>query len=106
MVLIQKKDGTTRFCLDFHWVNAVLWYYLYPLPRINECIDALGENSCISTLDLELGYCQIALHPDSKDKTTIMTSSCLFQFKFMAFGLCNALATFEQMTEKILEGLL
>ncbi|GFX61088.1 retrovirus-related Pol polyprotein from transposon 17.6 [Trichonephila clavipes] len=73
----------------------------YPLPRI----DTLAGNTWFSILDLKSEYGQVELQPDVKEKTAFTTEQELWQFKVMPFGLCNAPATFERLTETVLRGL-
>ena len=105
IVMVRKKDGSIRFCVDYRKVNAVTKIDGYPLPRIDENLEALGGNMYFCTLDLESGYWQIAMEEDSAEKTAFISSMGLFQFKVMSFGLCNAPATFERMMDEMLDGL-
>ena len=77
----------------------------YPLPRIDESLDALGQAKYFSALDLASGYWQIALSEDAKEKAAFCTTSSLFQFRVMPFGLTNAPATFQRLMERVLAGL-
>ena len=104
--MTTKKDGTIRFCVDYRGLNGVTKKNAYPLPRIDECLDALGGNKWFSCLDLQSGYWQIGMHPDHVEKTAFSTQHGLFEFDRMPFGLCNAPAVFERMMEDMLRGLL
>ena len=68
----------------------------YPLPRIDDTLDALARARCFSTLDLASGYWQVGLTKDAKEETAFATSQGLYQFKVFPFGLCNAPSTFER----------
>ena len=90
IVLVPKKDGTTRFCVDFRRLNAITKKDVYPLPQIEDILDTLGRAKYFTTLDLSAGYWQIQLDASSKEKTAFITHCGLFQFNRMPFGLCNA----------------
>ena len=105
IVLVTKKDGTIRFCVDFRRVNNLTIKDSYPLPRIDDTIDALRGSSWFSTLDLASGYWQVPMAPEDAEKTAFTTPFGLFQFKKMPFGLANAPATFERLMDLVLAGL-
>lgn len=105
IVLVPKKDGTIRFCVDFRALNAVTKKDVYPLPRIDDVIDALGKARIFSTLDLASGYWQIPMAPEDIPKTAFITRKGLFEFLRMPFGLCNAPSTFQRAMDVMLSGL-
>lgn len=105
IVLVKKKDGTMRFCIDYRKVNQVVIKDAYPLPRTDECLDSLAGGKWFSCLDLNQGFFQVALHPDSREVTAFATSQGLYQFKVTPFGLVNSPSTFERLMEDVLRGL-
>lgn len=105
-VMVKKKDGSLRFCVDYRKLNAVTIKDSYPLPRIDEIIDRLAGNVWFSILDLKSGYWQIRMSPEDKEKTAFSIGNGLWQFNVLPFGLCNAPATFERLMEKVLGKLL
>ena len=94
--LVMKKDGGTRFCVDYRRLSIVTVKDAYPIPRIDDTLDMLAGKQWFFTLDLASGYWQVSLSQEARIKTAFATHSGLFQFKFMPFGLCNAPATFER----------
>ena len=105
VVLVTKKDGGTRFCVDYRKLNLATIKDAYPLPRIDDTLDMLVGKQWFSTLDLASGYWQVSLSPEARCKTAFATHSGLFQFRVMPFGLCNAPATFERLMDRVLQGL-
>ena len=97
VVLVQKKDGSYHFCVDYHKLNAVTHKKAYPLPRIDESLEGLSESQWFSTLDLLSGYWQVEMSEEDCQKTAFVTCDGLFEFKVMSFDLCNALATFQDI---------
>ena len=77
----------------------------YPLPRIDDTLEALAGSKWFSTLDLKSGHWQVKLHEEDKEKTAFSAGNGLWQFTVMPFGLCNAPATFERLMEQVLAGL-
>ena len=90
VVLVMKKDGLTRFCVDYRRLNSLTVKDAYPLPRIDDSLRLLGNQQWLSTMDLASGYWQVAMSPEAKRKAAFVTNEGLFQFRVMPFGLCNA----------------
>ena len=105
IVLVPKKDGTYRFCVDFCCLNAATKKDVYPLPRIDDILDTLGESRFFSSLDLASGYWQVELDHESRQKSAFTTYCGLFEFVRMPFGLCNVPATFQRLMQRVLAGL-
>ncbi|KAJ0391696.1 hypothetical protein P43SY_010532 [Pythium insidiosum] len=105
VVLVKKKDGSVRFCVDYRALNAVTAKDVYPLPRIDETVEALGGATLFSTMDLMAGYWQIPVAPEDRDKTAFATRQGLFRFRRMPFGLSNAPGTFQRLMDCVLRGL-
>ena len=105
VVMVTKKDGSIRFCVDYRKINEYTVKDAYPIPRMDEYLDFLSGNKWFCTLDLESGYWQIKMDEADKEKTAFSTCIGLYQFNVMPFGLCNAPATFERMMERMLKGL-
>ena len=105
VVLVRKKDGTLRFCVDYRKLNEVTKADTFPLPKIDNLLDQLGKSKYFSTLDLKSGYWQIKAHPSSQEKTAFTTHQGLFEFRMMPFGLMKASAAFQRLMQLVLMGL-
>ena len=104
-VLIRKRDGTVRWCIDFRALNNVTVKDVFPLPIIEECLDTLSGNVWFSKLDANSAYWQIPLAEEDMKKTAFTTKYGLFEFTKLAFGLCNAPASFSRAINLVLRGL-
>ena len=105
IVMVQKKDKTFRFCMDYRALNAVTIRDSHPIPRQDDSIDALSSSSYFSVIDLSAGYWQVQLDPQIKEKTAFTTGTGLYHFNVMPFGLINAPMTFQRLMERVLHGL-
>ena len=102
IVLVPKKDGTTRFCVDYRKLNVKATFDAYPMPRVEEMFESIGAAKVITTLDLAKGYWQIPMEASSREKTAFTTPFGLYEFEVMPFGLHSAPATFQRMIDEIL----
>ena len=105
VVMVRKKDGSQRFCVDYRALNAVTKVDTYPLPRVDDLLDRLGGSRYFSTLDLASGYWQIPVSPGAREKTAFVVPQGLYEFRVMPFGLTNAPAVFQRLMHKVLLGL-
>ena len=103
VVLVRKKDGTYRYCIDYRMLNKVTVGDAYPIPRVS--FDQLEGAKWFGTLDLQSGYWQVEMDQADKEKTAFVCKEGLFQFNLMPFGLTNAPSTFERLMEMVLAGL-
>ena len=101
--LVDKKDGTVQFCVDYRKLNLVAKFDAYPMPCIEEVMESIGAATVITTLDLAKGYWQIPLAESSKEKSAFATPFGLFEFEVMPFGLHNAPATFQRAMDQVLK---
>ena len=102
IVVVSKKNGKKRFCVDYRKLNGITKKDAYPLPRIDEMMDTLGEAHWFSSMDLTSGYWQIGMEPESISKIAFISREGLYEFKVISFGLCNAPATFQHAIDNIL----
>ena len=105
VVMVRKKDGSHRFCIVYHELNAVTKPDSFPLLRFDDLLDQLGQSHFFSTLDLASGYWQIRVHHDSIPKTAFIIPQGLFEFNVMPFGLTNAPSVFQRLMQRVLLGL-
>ena len=89
---------------DFRRVNSVTKSDSFPIPRIDDCIDKLGDATYVSKVDLLKGYWQVPLTQKAKEITAFATPDNLYQYKVMPFGMKNSPATFQRMIHSVLQG--
>lgn len=104
VVIVVKKDGSLRICIDFRRLNAMSEFDAYPMPRIEDLLERVGRARFITTLDLCKGYWQVPLKASCRPYTAFRTPAGLFQFTVMPFGLHGAPATFQRLMDKVLQG--
>ena len=105
-VIVKKKDGKYRYCIDYRDLNQATRRDSYPLPLIEECLDALAENRYFSTLDMASGYWQVVIDPRDRYKTAFITKYGLFEHVRLAMGLCNSPATYQRIMTYVLQNML
>ena len=105
VVLVPKPDGSQRLCVDYRKVNAVTQADSFPIPRLEDCIDLIGQAKYISTIDLLKGYWQVPLTDRAREISSFVVSDAVYASKVMSFGMKNAVATFQRLMTKVLAGL-
>jgi hypothetical protein len=105
VVLVKKKDGTIRFCIDFRRLNAVTKFDTHPMGDIEATISQMKDDRYFTKIDLAKGYWQIPVAEESRPMTSFVTPGGSYQFLKMPFGLVNSGATFNRMMGKIIHGL-
>ena len=104
-VLIRKRDGSVRWCVDYRALNDVTIKDEFPLPLIDDCLDTLAGNVWFSKLDANSAYWQVNIKEEDQKKTAFVTKYGLYEHAKMGFGLCNAPATFARVINLVLRGL-
>ena len=105
IVMVPKPDGTLRFCIEYRKVNAETKTDSYPIPRLEDCIDRVGNSAFVSKIDLLKGYWQVPLTDRAKEISAFVTPDGLYQCKTMPLGMKNAPATFQRMMSQVIAGL-
>ena len=102
IVLVEKKGGKRRLCVDYRDLNKYTQTYSYPLPRIDDCLDRLSGAKLYSSLDLFSGYHQIPLKQSDKYKTAFFSSDGSFEYNRVPFGMKNAPSQFQMIMNEVL----
>ena len=102
--LVPKPDGSVRFCIDSRNLNIMIIKKAYPIPRIDECIDSLGDARVFSTLDCNAGHWHIPVAEEDKHLTDFTCHLGAWQCVRLPFGLCNAPETFQRAMDLMLAG--
>ena len=104
-VLIRKRDGSVRWCIDYRALDDVTVKDVFPLPLVDDCLDTLAGSVWFSTLDANSAYWQVKIKDEDRKKTAFITKYGLFEHVKMGFGLCNAPATYARVMNLVLRGL-
>ena len=104
-ILVPKSNGTYRMCTDYRKVNSVTKTDSFPIPRIDDCIDKVGNSKYVTKFDLLKGFWQVPLTDRAKEVSAFATPNGLYQYKVMPFGMKNSPATFQRLVNNIICGL-
>jgi hypothetical protein len=105
MIMVKKKDGKLRPCVDFRELNEKTMLDPYPLALIDDLLEEMAQSKYFSAIDLKAGYWQIPLCEESKKVTAFVTDNGHWEFNRLPFGLKNAPAHFSRMMAEVFEGL-
>jgi len=105
IVVVKKKDGRLRLCVNYRALNARMYYDSYPLPNTEATLDALGGSSWYCTLDLRCGYHNVVIAEEDRDKTQFITRRGTFRWKKLPFALSTAPGTFQRLMDLVMCGL-
>ena len=100
-VLLSKPNGKWRTCIDYSYLNKACPKDCFPLPRIDELVDATAGHETMSFMDAYSGYNQIAMHPSDQEHTSFVTDKGLYCYNVMPFGLKNAGATYQRLVNRM-----
>jgi len=103
-VLVRKKDGSHRLCVDYRALNSVTYQDTYPLPDIDTCLGSMYGAIWFSTLDLRSGYHNIPIKESDRDKTAFITRRGCFRYKELTFGCTTASSVFQRLMDLVLCG--
>ena len=102
IIVVPKKDGGSRICIDYRKLNSVTVSNSYPIPSISDILASLKNAKYFSCLDLKSGYHQIEMEERDKEKTAFVCFKGLFEYNVMPFGLCSAPPVFQELMNRVL----
>ena len=107
VVLVKKKDGKFRFCVDYRKLNKITKPLSFPLPRLECVFDTVAEaqSQIFSTFDLHSGYWQLQMDPETKHKAAFITQKGVYEWKWLGMGLRNSCVSFQMFMSQVLRGL-
>lgn len=105
-MLVKKKNGKWRVCIDFTSLNSTCPKDDQPLPRFDQLVEATSGHDILSFMDAYSGYNQVRIHPPDEEKTAFVTDSTVYCYKRMSLGLKNAGATYQRLVNLIFEKLI
>ena len=105
LVIVTKKEGSPRFCVDFRKLHLISKKQIIPMPRVEDVLDSLGDAFYFTTLDLASGYWQIPMTSEDMENTAFCTRQGNVEFCVMPMGLVIASYTFQKMMQLVLGGL-
>src|SRR5581483_9096630 len=103
VVVVDKKDGTKHFCVDYRRLNKITKLDKYPLPRIDELLESFRTTLWFITFDLASGFFQLEVDEKDKKKIALITHKGLYKFNVMPFGLYNAPVIFQCLMNYVLQ---
>ena len=105
LILVSKKDGTYRPCVDFRKLNKITVFDPEPMPNPEDLFIKLSDSKYFSKLDLSKGYWQVPMADASKEYTSFVTPEGQYRFLYMPFGLVNSGAVFNRLIRKLFTGI-